>query len=219
MWIGAYEPRLVAFLKYFLKPGMVFLDIGANIGFFSAIAAGLVGTTGRVYAFEPNPSCLSLLEQNLLAFPWAVVCPVAVGDEAARAIFYQSNRADEDGWGSLFCNGRSCSTIDVQVVRIDDWCRRRSIQQVDFVKMDIEGGEYRALTGAKNLFNRSHPVIVGEMNPECLRRDRRGPDDVVKLLRDLNYDVFAFDDDNFVAVHREADPIRLRRFLGKPVRL
>lgn|SRR6185437_12503243 len=98
MWIGAYEPRLVGLLKCILKPGMVFLDLGANIGFFSAIAAGLVGNLGHVYAFEPNPSCLPLLRQNLMAFPWATVCPIAAGDEAADAVFYQSDRADEDGW-------------------------------------------------------------------------------------------------------------------------
>ena len=218
MWIGAYEPRLVGLLECILKPGMVFLDLGANIGFFSAIAAGLVGNLGHVYAFEPNPSCLPLLRQNLMAFPWATVCPIAAGDEAADAVFYQSDRADEDGWGSLFCGENPRSALHVQVIRIDDWCQVHSVSRIDFVKMDIEGSEYRALTGARNLLSTFRPVIIGELNAVCLRRDNHSPGEVIQLLRSANYEVFAFDDNNFLALHREADEVRarLRRYLRKP---
>ncbi len=216
MWIGAYERKLVHLLKYFLKPGMVFLDAGANIGFFSATAAGLVGNAGRVYAFEPNPSCLSLLRQNLTAFPSATVCPFAAGDEPGTFVFYKSERPEEDGWGSLFPGESPRVTVDVQVVRLDDWCQQQSISRVDFLKMDIEGAEYRALAGARNLLSTFRPVIVGELNTTCLGRDAHSPDDVIELLRDANYEAFVFDDNNFLALHSEADQARLhlQRFLG-----
>src|SRR5579864_2817767 len=57
MWASAYERDLVTLFKRTIKPGMTVADVGANIGYFSAIAAGLVGSAGAVHAFEPNPEC------------------------------------------------------------------------------------------------------------------------------------------------------------------
>jgi hypothetical protein len=106
----------------------------------------------------------------------------------------------------------------VQVIRIDDWCQVHSVSRIDFVKMDIEGSEYRALTGARNLLSTFRPVIIGELNAVCLRRDNHSPREVIQLLRGANYEAFAFDDNNFLALHREADEVRarLRRYLRKP---
>lgn len=101
MWAGAYEPELVAMLKRALRPGMTVLDMGANIGYFSAIAAALVGPSGRLHAFEPAPSCFGQLERNLVAFPWARAHDVAIADQAGMARFHFSDNGNESGWGSL----------------------------------------------------------------------------------------------------------------------
>ena len=79
MWAGAYERDLVALFKRYLKPGMTVVDVGANIGYFSVIAAGLVGDTGSVHAFEPFPECFNRLKHNLSVFPSAHAYSCAVG--------------------------------------------------------------------------------------------------------------------------------------------
>src|ERR1700694_4042840 len=88
MWGGAYERELVHLMKRTLKPGMTVLDLGANIGYFSALASGLVGNSGQVHAFEPMPQNVSRLRQNLSAFRWAHLYPCAVGEIPRKATIY-----------------------------------------------------------------------------------------------------------------------------------
>ncbi len=144
MWAGAYERELVHLMKRTLKSGMTVIDVGANIGYLSALAAGLVGNTGQVHAF-------------------------VISDD-------------------LKCR------VDVDIIRLDDWVHDHAINRVDFVKMDIEGGEFHALRGAQEMLSRFRPIIVAELNAVCLARDHRKPEDVFALLLGLGYECSAFND-------------------------
>jgi hypothetical protein len=79
-------------------------------------------------------------------------------------------------------------------------------------------GVSRAHWGKEFALYTFRPVIIGELNAVCLRRDNHSPREVIQLLRGANYEAFAFDDNNFLALHREADEVRarLRRYLRKP---
>jgi FkbM family methyltransferase len=194
MWAGAYERELVNMFKTVLKAGMTVLDVGANIGYFSALAAGLVGRGGEVYAFEPSPACSSQLKRNLAPFPSAYAFPVAVGDAHGTACFRFSEEPNQTGWGSLLSEDKSMQETIVPVVTLDDWVRENKIRRVDFIKMDVEGAECRALQGATALLNQFRPIIVAELNSTCLARDGRQPADVLALLRTAGYDTFAFNE-------------------------
>jgi FkbM family methyltransferase len=196
MWAGAYERELVGLFKRVLTPGMTVLDLGANVGYFAALAAGLVGNNGEVHAFEPERTCFARLERNLAAFPWAHAHCNAVGDRGGEARFYSSENPNETGWGSLLLEGDASArqVSVVPVIKLDEWICERAIDRVDFIKMDIEGGEFRALQGMETLLNRFRPIIVAELNSICLERDDRKPDDVLALLHAANYDTFSFND-------------------------
>lgn len=185
MWAGAYEPNLVRMLKSFLRPGMVFLDLGANIGYFSAIAAALVGVGGRVFAFEPSPNYFTPLRRNLSGFSQAVIQTCAASDRTGQSWFYLHSR--ENGWGSLFSDQDSRERIEVSTVRLDDWARDVVIERLDFLKIDIEGGEYNALLGAQELLKRLRPLVIAELNSVCLSRNQRTADDVLHLLYEAGY--------------------------------
>jgi len=185
MWAGAYERSLVGTLKLLLKPGMVFLDLGANIGYFSAIAAALVGPRGRVFAFEPLPSSFIRLRQNLCGFEQAVIYNCEASDKNGRNWFYFHAR--ESGWGSLFSDHDLTERMQVSTVRLDDWVRDAAVERLDFLKIDIEGSEHAALLGAQTLLRRFRPVVFAELNSVCLSRDQRTPNDVLRLLRDAGY--------------------------------
>jgi len=188
MWAGAYERELVRLMKRTLKSGMTVLDVGANIGYLSALAAGLVGNSGQVHAFEPMPQNVSRLRQNLRAFCWARLYPCAVGETQGKATIYFNE--SEAGWASLMMSDDLRRRADVDVIRLDDW----AIDRVDFVKMDIEGGEFHALRGAQEMLSRFRPIIVAELNAACLARDHRKPEDVFALLLGLGYECSPFND-------------------------
>jgi FkbM family methyltransferase len=195
MWAGAYERELVNLFKRVLAPGMAALDVGANIGYFSVLAAGLVGETGLVHSFEPAPACFSQLKRNLAAFPWADASPFAVADAPGIARFHFSERPNQTGWGSLLSEENSAmQEAEVPVITLDQWTREQGIRRVDFIKMDVEGAEYRALLGATEVLYRCRPIVVAELNAVCLARDGRRPEDILALLRAAEYDTFAFND-------------------------
>jgi FkbM family methyltransferase len=163
MWAGAYETELVSLLKKTLRPGMIFLDLGANIGYFSVIAAALVKDSGQVYAFEPMPQNLARLRRNLAQFPWAVAQPYAVGNVTGEVPIHYSEK--EAGWASIHdqhgLGNLPCNSI-VSVLRLDDWLQSSSVNRLDFIKLDIEGSELDALLGGRQMLRHFHPTIVAE---------------------------------------------------------
>lgn len=194
MWAGAYERELVKLFRKALMPGMVILDVGANIGYFSVIAAGLVGKGGEVHAFEPEIACFGRLKKNLALLPWAHAHCIAVGDYSDSGSFHYSQKPGQTGWGSLMRGGDNVSAEKtlVSVTSLDIWSCEHAIHRVDFIKMDIEGGEYRALKGAESMLRQYRPVIVTELNEVCLRRDGRVPLDILSELHAAGYNTFSF---------------------------
>jgi FkbM family methyltransferase len=192
MWGAAYERDLVDLFKNTLKRGMTFLDVGANIGYFSAIAAGLVGSEGSVHAFEPTQECYARLVRNLSSLRCAHAYPCAVGDTTGTATIHFNE--EELGWGSLHSDKDLTRAAEVQLITLDDWALRERIASIQFIKMDVEGGEYRALQGATRILHDLRPIIAAELNSVCLSRDHRAPEDVIKLLQSADYQTFSFND-------------------------
>jgi FkbM family methyltransferase len=192
MWAGAYERDLVTLFKRYLKRGMTVVDVGANVGYFSVIAAGLVGETGSVHAFEALPECFNRLKRNLAAFPSSHAYSCAVGKSAGEAAFYFNAR--EMGWGSLLADQALSQTIEVRTTSLDEWSQQNSLHALHFLKLDAEGGEHRILSGAERVLRQFRPVIVTELNSVCLGRDRHTPDDVLSMLGSMEYKTLPFND-------------------------
>lgn len=170
-----YEPHVTAAIRQVLKPGMVFLDLGANVGYFSLMAAHLVGPGGRVIAFEPGTDNARLILMSALVnrFDHLDLYPSAVADSETTFLFdmmFGSN-------GTLSAEvARALSTEEitglyyrtlVRTVRLDTVLR--GLPRLDVVKMDIEGAEYRALAGARHLIDTHRPIIFSEFSPDGLQ--------------------------------------------------
>lgn len=131
------------------------IDAGANIGDWTALfrkhAADLEGT---IYALEPQPAAAARI--RALNLKCCEVIELALGEHPGRATFHTSGPLDTTG--SLFDRqdtygrGRTYDSFEVEVVRIDDFVRTRGIERIDFMKMDLEGGEHQALKGAAECF-------------------------------------------------------------------
>ena len=159
-----YERDVTSLFRSRLQPGMSVVDIGANIGYFTMLAASLVGPQGHVLAVEPNPRNVRLLEASRRAnhFDHVTIAQSAAGRETGILILHTSfsngtTSAPPDELGQLLSSESvSCLRLDPL---LDAWAT------VDLIKVDVEGAEYNALLGAEATIRRCRPFIISEFSP------------------------------------------------------
>jgi FkbM family methyltransferase len=148
---------------------MVALDLGANLGYYSRLLAELVGPTGSVYAFEPDPENIEVLRHNLraAAYRHVRVVPYAATDRRGIATLHISPGHSAH---SLFAGfTETHGTVGVNTIAVDSFFAAEGVERLDFVKMDIEGSEPLALAGMSAILARSPDlVILCECNPTAL---------------------------------------------------
>jgi FkbM family methyltransferase len=166
---------------------MIVLDVGAHVGFFSVIAATLVGKEGMVCGFEPDPDNLRRSVANTRSYGWVRLYATAVSDSNGKTTFYRSPQSAESGWGTITNPDESRTSIQVAVTSLDQWQKDNGISRIDFVKMDAEGAEYRVLSGASVILRESRPILFLEINEVCLGRDGKSAEDIIRLLRNYSY--------------------------------
>ncbi len=167
MLTGRYEPETTKLLKKLLKPGMVFIDVGAHIGYFTRLAAGCVGGGGHVYAFEPDRENHALLKENTRQFQNVTREKYAVSEKNGSVSFYHIENST--GSHSTLKPAEAVREETVQTVSLDDYCMQKNTVP-GVIKMDIEGGEPAALRGMKQILQTPHLQIVMEYNQAALER-------------------------------------------------
>jgi FkbM family methyltransferase len=177
-----YERSELAFVRRALRPGMTVLDVGANVGPYTALCAHAVGDAGRVFAFEPDPESFRYLEETVRRNAAARVelVPAAAAAEAgvARLFTWSDNKGDS----RLYEHERSDGSVEVATVRLDDFLAAAGVERVDFVKIDVQGLEGHVLEGLEQTIRRSPGlVLLLEFWPIGLRRV--GTDPLALLAR------------------------------------
>jgi methyltransferase, FkbM family len=190
---GRYEPQDTALIQSLLASGMTFVDVGANWGYYTLLAAHLVGPLGRVVSFEPDPRLFPVLSENVSynRLEQVTALQVAAADEAGLLILsgYEED-CENRGLSRLVeqeagTNGR---TFRVQARPIDAMLDELDVETVDLLKMDIEGAEELALRGMlKGLERHRFRRIVLELHPSILAERGRTAQDVMSLLTDAGY--------------------------------
>jgi len=164
---GRYETHVTEAIKQRLGPGMVFIDIGANIGYFSLLAARLVGKEGRVVSFEPFQQNVQLLLASLKlnGFDNIEVYPFAVADKNALWAYDNMGSNGVISEAAFDLSSLLLTTL-VWSVTLDSLLR--DIQRIDVIKIDVEGAEYLALSGGQRLLRKFRPTIFSEFSPPGL---------------------------------------------------
>jgi FkbM family methyltransferase len=163
---GTLEIPVQEAFRRHVPAGAVVYDIGANVGFYSLLAARLAGPDGRVYAFEPAPGNAAAVRANAAAnYPDRItVLELALGKSPGRAAL--SIPADSS-WAYLerYAPDRSSgATVQVEVATIDRLVADGTVMAPQLVKIDVEGAELDVLAGMKETMRRFQPVIVCEMH-------------------------------------------------------
>ncbi len=164
---GNLESAVQEAMLRHLGRGGVFYDVGANLGFFSLLAAHIVGLDeGRVYAFEAAPDNAQAIRVNaaLNAIDNVEVLSVAVSDHAGRG---HLQVVDDQSWSKLVEYGEHPFTervIEVELVAIDELLRDGRLSAPDVVKIDVEGAELAVLRGMTDTIARHHPAIICELH-------------------------------------------------------
>lgn len=187
---GTCEAEIASFLKQTLKPGMTFVDVGANFGEFTLLGSALVGPRGRVFSFECSPTTLPSLRRNLeLNRPSNVtVVAAALSDTDGHVTFYPGSEKDSGSSSLTPPHDHKGQTVTVESMTLDSLARREKLDRVDVIKMDVEGAEWAALRGAAGLLGSPDPpVLVFEYNEVIARRSGWQLDDVKDLLERHNY--------------------------------
>ena len=181
-FFGDYDERHeISLLRQVLRPGDIFWDVGANIGFYTLTASPLVGPEGRVVAFEPASHAWQALIVNLRLNQSDNVRPVqiALADESGQAVLYR--RADfADGGASLIVRADYHGGSEVvTTMPLDQYLSESGASSPTFMKIDVEGLEGKVLTGAQQILQGKHPpLILIEMND---------PEKIGKILQQAGY--------------------------------
>jgi FkbM family methyltransferase len=187
------ERRERRFFRQQVTPGMVIFDVGANAGFYTTLFADLVGPTGRVHAFEPDPLSFGILKRRTIRRANVTANQAAVGDHAGRITLFcnRSNRADNRVHASL--GEETAEAVEVPLTTLDDYCEAHRIDHIDAVKIDVQGAEVAALRGFSQTLARTSPRwLLIELSPEHLRAAGSGTEEFWAILDDLGFEPWAF---------------------------
>ncbi len=198
------ERHIVRFLRNHLRKGDVFIDAGANIGFYSVLAASLVGEKGNVVAIEMMPDTASRLTKNLGLNGSAHVAVVqkALSGQAGEKVraevipgkFGQASIAESK-------DSAAATMIEVETTTLDELDRQfGGIGRVKVLKLDLEGAEEAALQGAGNLLDKTDFAVY-----ESWGRSRREGTVVDRLFESCGFDLEQLDGNNWVAKKRHID--------------
>lgn len=193
VYYGMYETSNIAHFKRVLREGDVFIDPGSNIGYIAAVASGLVGRSGWVYALEPSPTCYTLLEKylHLNTFGNIVLRQAALSDKSGWTKFCDTPRVISTGYAALsdVSVPKDAHMVTVETISVDDLCVEEKIDKVRYLKLDIEGAELLALRGASQMLTekRIDYVLV-----ESQFDDHNGDKyrDVARLMESRGYKSF-----------------------------
>lgn len=195
---GVWEPEETSFLQRTLRPGMVFVDVGANIGYYTVIAAGLVGSAGKVFAFEPDPRNFTLLQKNVAENR----CQNVITDQKAiaasthRLFLHRSSanfgdhRTYEPRVEPAQAHGSKRSAVPVEALSLDDYFAGNPTD-IDFLKMDIQGSEYDALIGMRRTLRRNSDVtVLTEFWPTGLKQAGVAPHVFLDEVRACGFKIY-----------------------------
>ena len=194
---GYYEPNEFCFLKTFLKPGMVFIDIGANIGLYTLFASKLVNNNGTVLAIEPSEREIQRLRENVKLNKSQNIRlrQVAISNSCAKRelLIAEEEHSGHNTFGVFTYAGVQIHQKQpVNTETLDEVVQNELLSRVDAIKIDVEGHELFVLEGAKETLSKFCPILLVEISDGALVHQGCSSLQVLKFLLQLGYRIYLF---------------------------
>lgn len=181
---GAFDPGVFQPLARYLRPGDTFVDVGVNIGYYSLLALEKVGATGQIYGFDIDPRPLQMIRRTIVSnhLDNLHLLAVAIGDHVGQATLKMMPDS-----GHTYLSNRTTGP-QVPMTTLDALSDQGYFPNgVRAMKIDIEGGEYGVLVGARQLIRKYSPMIVFEAQDKFLVRNNANLEQIYQFLRETGY--------------------------------
>jgi FkbM family methyltransferase len=197
-WQGYQEADRgeIILMKKLLNPGSIFIDVGANIGVFSLVAAS-IAKHGEIHAFEPSKRLFSKLNENITLNGFTNIKTNNQGlfNEAIdKTLHHPTGKGMVNaGAASLFPENQSeadnLEIENISLITFDSYVDKHKFTKIDLIKMDIEGAEMDALQGAVDSLIRFKPQILMELDESCIQRAGYSFKEILDFWHKLNYEI------------------------------
>lgn len=189
--LGTYEIPIQNIFAQHLETGAVFYDIGANVGFFSIVAAKLVGDSGKVFAFEPGKDNAQAIRHNaaLNNFNQIEVIEKAISNTSGSGQLLLAKYSGGHALATADAPPDLAGEITVDIVSIDDLIGQKLIEPPNFVKVDVEGAELDVLKGMKETIKTYQPTIIYEVDDGDRAAYERKYQELADFMHSLDYKV------------------------------
>ena len=191
---GTWEEFETNLFKNNIKPDDIVIDIGAHIGYYTLIAARLVGQKGKVYAFEPNPDTFQILKRNVKenGYKNVVLINKAISDKDSEAKLFlnKSNTGDH----RLYDSKDNRKFVDVSTISLDSYFRDKN-KKINLIKMDIQGSEVKAFKGGlKTIRKNKYIKIITEIWPMGISLAGNTISQYLDMLANENFKYYEIDE-------------------------
>jgi FkbM family methyltransferase len=224
---GYYEPNEFYLLKTILKPGMVFIDLGANIGLYTLFASKLVDNDGTVIAIEPSERDMERLRANVELNNGRSIklrqTAISNSSGERELLIAEEEHSGQNTFGAFaYADVQNQGKVNVNTQTLDEVVRQEALNRVDVIKMDVEGHEFFALQGANETLRNFHPILLVEISETALMNQGCTSSQILTFLDRMGYRIYIFskqtglpvpldsrienlDSENILAIHSSSE--------------
>jgi FkbM family methyltransferase len=198
--VEGFEEAEICFLRRFLRPSDIFIDIGSNIGLFSIHAANIVGEKGSVFAYEPTPKTFTRLIENIQLNNLENIKAFNIGlSDSKGTLTLNVSSSGFDAWNTFAGqeDSKFSSQIDIPVESLDDiyqFTFKENKSSIALIKIDVEGWERHVLIGAQSILKKQDaPVLMVEFTETNLLAAGTNCYEIYDLVASYGYKWYAYD--------------------------
>ena len=203
--LGVYEYWKTRLFMELIEPGMTVVDVGANKGYFSLLFARLMKDKGKVLSFEPDPESRCWLERSieLNGYTSIKLYSYALSDRDGKSIFYPGKVSS---LGSLFffsnMNAEDRKPFTVETRKLDTILKKEEIENVDLIKIDVEGADLLVLHGARKTLKNENVKLVMDIDV----MDEKKRQEILSFLASLDFKIYS--------IGKKLKPVKTVKDLG-----